>query len=651
MLGWLAAGLACTATTSGDSATTDPATPFACPASAASQVQATWEQLPFAPAGDVLDLATSAADPDRVYAVSSVNGVYRSDDGGASWSPLDTEITHVLAQALALRDDPDVVLHSSGPLYRSDNGGYRWEPTGLGTTETSGYVRGLVELDDGVLAVDGSSVIYRSTDGGLSWSTWSRPDFGRHSNPYELDEDHFFLQASGDVVLVARQGRGVWRSADRGLTWDPVTADPVQVNSLGVADERVWFATEASVWWSEDRGESWTELSAEDQLFVAGAAHPDGALLFTTRTAWLLADGTLAPWAVPELELGAIRTAEAVGDALILGLERGMARSNDRGITWTDASSGLVDDDLAVLTAHSTCPDWLFVGTQCESGGYVSAAGGEDLAQASAYMHYVMVAREAPDDPASWWVTSDDRVLVSRDLGESWAIAVPDTMAVHFHGLEVDPWQPGRVWVGSVGSGLFADDRPRVYRTDDDGERWQDSSEGLPDGDWSAHALHASRTDEDVVLLGSFRGGDIRHDGAPGVGLFRSTDGGHSWSVLPADGVLDVAQFTECDGRIYAATDAGVAVSDDAGDDWDLIRSGSEPYLAVACRGDTVLALDQGTGIYRSDDRGESWVAWSDGETAHRVPAGDYLAGLAISADGLTAWVAIRGQGLWRKGL
>jgi hypothetical protein len=100
-------------------------------------------------------------------------------------------------------------------------------------------------------------------------------------------------------------------------------------------------------------------------------------------------------------------------------------------------------------------------------------------------MHYVMVAREDPHDANALWVTSDDRVHRTRDLGGSWEIAVPDSLDVHFHGLDLDPWNRGSVLIGSVGSGTFSDDRSRVYRTDDDGYRWRDSSAGLPSLAWS----------------------------------------------------------------------------------------------------------------------------------------------------------------------
>jgi photosystem II stability/assembly factor-like uncharacterized protein len=151
--------------------------------------------------------------------------------------------------------------------------------------------------------------------------------------------------------------------------------------------------------------------------------------------------------------------------------------------------------------------------------------------------------------------------------------------------------------------------------------------------------------------MGTFRGDDISHNGDPGVGMFRSTDAGRSWDALALDGVDDVAFFAECDGRVYAATTVGVLTSDDAGGTWALTHESTTQTLSISCVGDTVLALDQETGLVRSDDRGETWDAWDEGLQAFQTQEDQYISGLALSPDGPTAWAALRGQGLFRRGL
>ncbi len=614
-----------------------------------------WEALPLASAGDVIAFATSDADPDRVYAMSTVNGPFRSDDGGHTWTSMNAIITHVLAQPLASNDDPDLVFHSVGELYRSEDGGDSWQGTGIGDRQDNQrYIKGLAWVGSDLLAVDASGQVFRSTDQGLTFEEGEAIDATRHATYYEPDNNWWRLEAQGDTVLAARHRFGVWRSFDGGETWEDVSGmRQVEAASLGMDETRAWYADNDGFHFSEDGGATFVRHSHDGNRFVASAGQEDGSvLLFTEKAIWRYEGGTLNPWAVADLSNSQALSAHTLfDDTVLMGHEQGILRSQDGGLTWSASQDGLVDDDLAVLLAHDQCSDLVFVGTQCEGGAYLSTDAGNSLQMASIYMHYVMVARQDPHDPYSLWVTSDDRVNRSRDLGATWEIAVPDSLHVHFHGLDLDPHHPGTVLIGSVASGTFRDSRPRVYRTDDDGVRWKDSSEGLPDGEYSVHALHFARSTEDVVLMGSFRGGDIAHNGNPGIGMFRSTDGGRSWSAIPLDGVEDVAGFVECDGRIHAATTTGVLASDDAGQTWETTWASEHQTLAVACFGDTVLALDQLDGLVRSDDRGTSWTAWDQDLEAFKTLEDQYLAALAISADGGAAWAALRGEGLFRRGL
>lgn len=658
--------LGCTdTTTTADSAATDPPTDSAataqpvaadCPTPAGTPtVSDSWESLPMAPAGDISGFAITPADADRIYVVSSINGPFRSVDGGHSWQGLDPVVTHVLSQPLAGQQDPDLFFQSVGELYRSRDAGDTWEATGLGDRyDVQQYIKGMVWSDGALLAVEASGQVHESVDGGETFAAVGVIGGPRHQDYYVLDDSYWRLVASDDgVLLAARHGTGVWRSVDGGQTWEDKTGyRQVQVASLGIRGELAFYADSDGFYVSRDAGQAFERIQTETELIVAATPSQDTVLAFTGGSVWRLEDEALVPWSVPELGTGAALSAQTLADGtVLLGHEQGILRSTDGGATWADSGEGLVDDDLAVVLAHSQCQDFLFVGTQCESGGFTTTDGGDTLDHAPTYMHYVMVAKEDPHDANALWVTSDDRVHRTRDLGGSWEIAVPDSLAVHFHGLDIDPWNRGTVLIGSVGSGSFADGRPRVYRTDDDGYRWQDSSAGLPDGDWSVHALHYSLAVPDVVLMGSFRGGDIAHNGPPGVGMFRSTDGGRSWTAISLDGIEDVAGFAECAGRIHAATTDGVLYSDDAGASWTPGWQGTAQTLAVACQGEVVLALDQQSGLVRSDDAGVSWASWDEDRPEFQTSRDQYLSGVAISPDGQTAWAAIRSRGLWRRAL
>jgi len=113
--------------------------------------------------------------------------------------------------------------------------------------------------------------------------------------------------------------------------------------------------------------------------------------------------------------------------------------------------------------------------------------------------------------------------------------------------------------------------------------------------------------------------------GTPDAGagaVYRSRDGGRSWTPLPAaTAIFDLA--TSRDGRLYAGASLGVAHSDDGGDTWqppfdDPKSALSAPQDAI---GRVVVSADSletlfaaGTvGVWKSTTRGEQWETASRG--------------------------------------
>jgi photosystem II stability/assembly factor-like uncharacterized protein len=330
----------------------------------------------------------------------------------------------------------------------------------------------------------------------------------------------------------------------------------------------------------------------------------------------------------------------------------GIHRSTDDGLTWTSSNEGIEVNDLGPLMTHTICPELVWVGTQCERGLFASANWGESLEYIDEYMHYLMVPRVSESRPNELWVTTDDVLKKSVDLGESWETLDPDTLDFHMHGLDVHPTDGDVALAGTVGSGDegSGDISSRLFRTDDGGLTWELSNEGLPETEESVHAIHFSREDPDVALAGTFRGGDLVHQGdGEGFGMFRSTDQGHSWSQTGPTDVADAPVFAECRGRIFAATDQGLLSSDDEGATWTLRQETDSDFLSVACHEELALAIDEGQ-IYRSDDRGETWTEWGSGLevgtwTLRQMPQ------VAISADGRMGYAAVPNAGLFVRPL
>jgi photosystem II stability/assembly factor-like uncharacterized protein len=173
-------------------------------------------------------------------------GVFRSMDAGRSWTFMGLEDTRHIARILVHPRNPDVVYvaavgHLWGPneqrgVYRTDDGGSTWQRV-LYIDEHTGAIDLAMDPGDprtlfaamyqrqrtawGFSASGTGSGLYRTTDGGDSWDELSHGlpdgDKGRIGiDVYRRDGNLLYAL----VEARAGQGRGLYRSRDRGESWE-----------------------------------------------------------------------------------------------------------------------------------------------------------------------------------------------------------------------------------------------------------------------------------------------------------------------------------------------------------------------------------------------------------------------------------------------
>lgn len=157
----------------------------------------TWQ-----PAGGGLALHSIIVDPQdarRIYCALSAGGVYRSDDGGASWRPINRGVradfqpqrypeTGQCVHKLLLHPRRNERLYQQNHcgVYRTDDRGENWTEITAGLPSDFGYALAIDPHDPDTLfvipeesshmrsTVDGRLRVYRSSDAGASWQPLTR---------------------------------------------------------------------------------------------------------------------------------------------------------------------------------------------------------------------------------------------------------------------------------------------------------------------------------------------------------------------------------------------------------------------------------------------------------------------------------------------
>jgi photosystem II stability/assembly factor-like uncharacterized protein len=150
----------------------------------------------------------------------------------------------------------------------------------------------------------------------------------------------------------------------------------------------------------------------------------------------------------------------------------------------------------------------------------------------------------------------------------AWSPLGPGNIGGRTRVLLIDPRQPRTMYTGAADGG--------VWKTTDGGASWQPLADLL--ANLAVNALVMDPHDSDVLYAGTGEG-YFNSDSVRGAGIFKSTDGGASWSRLEAtEGrdfyyVNDLAVSARDSRRVYAATDTGIFRSLDGGATWVRVYS------------------------------------------------------------------------------
>ncbi|HVU47912.1 MAG TPA: hypothetical protein VHD85_17400 [Terracidiphilus sp.] len=364
-----------------------------------------------------------------------------------------------------------------------------------------------------------NSWLYESTDGGLNWHRLAKlsPEDGFVLDSIVVDESHPTTLYVG--MWKNSDNGGLWISHDSGHTWTESAefkGQPVHAIVQAPSDPQMLIAgTLAGVFRSSDAGATWKQISPVGDREI----HEIESLAVDPKNDEIVYAGT---WHLPW-------------------------KTTDGGKTWRNIKQGLiVDSDVFSIILDPERPKTVYL-SAC-SGIYKSENAGLLFHKIQGIPTEARRTRVLMQDPQNLNVVyagTTEGLYKTQNAGRTFRLMTGSDVVVN--GVYIDPRNSKRV--------LLATDRGGVLASDDAGETFKESNEGISER--KIAALLVDHDNPSRIYVG------VVNDKRFG-GVFRSTDGGASWQQLAAglDGRDVFALSQTKDGTVVAGTSHGIFLLD-----------------------------------------------------------------------------------------
>lgn len=620
-------------------------------------------------------------DPTIIYLGYSGGGIFKTTDNGATWNPIFDDQPYLAIGDMAFHpNDPETIFVGTGDpsitgypfigngIYKTTDGGNTW--TNIGLSETYIISKILINPSNPNIIYAATMGLpfertndrglYKSTDGGASWNQvlfvnneTGVIDLVMHpSNPDILFAGIWTRIRNNQESTLTSFGHKVYRTLDGGDNWQPLANGLPIGNGSRISlsqsqqNPNTFFACFTSptyqfsgLYKTTDNGDSWDQIADnntpfistcmfgfgwylgrlrvnpfdEDEMFVLGVP-----LVYSTDGG--LTWGEAAPNNV-HVDNHAI--AFASDGSVILGNDGGAYRRPPGGtIFWTDIENipatqvyrvaynpfepdtyyGGFQDNGTQSGNANTINNWTRVRgadgfqmafnpddslnfyAETQNGGIGVTNNGISFSSAtngipnSERRNWDMQYFISPHQSNTLY-TGTFRVHKTTSRGSDWDPISPDLtdgiiFAPNFHTistLDESPLEQGRIYVGTTDA--------NVWRTTDDGNNWDEIKQGLPESYVTSVKASPIFPETVYVTLSGYRD----NENTPFV--FRSNNGGTTWENiagnLPPIAVNDIIILPgHQDTVLVVSNDAGVYASLNAGEDWERL-GGNFPMVPV----------------------------------------------------------------------
>jgi photosystem II stability/assembly factor-like uncharacterized protein len=563
----------------------------------------TWRHLGLRDGQQFPSLAVDPRDPNKVFAAvlghpygpSEERGIYRSTDGGATWTKvLFKDANTGGSQVVIDPTNPDVVYAAL------------WEAT-LGPWEDGNSYEGT------------KGGLFKSTDGGTTWKQLTKglPENVVHIQvaPSASDENRLYvtLATTHESGYASAAGLGVYRSDDAGENWYKATDDPRPALKIGGGDlpipvvdpknpDIIYSAsivTERSV----DGGKTWMSLRGapggdDYQNLWINPDNPNIILLVSDQGAIVTVNRgeTWSSWYnQPTAQLYHVAATASFPYKVCAGQQESgsvciSTRGNDGEITFREWHPvGVIE--YGYVAPDPLHPEIVFGAGRSEVSRYDMATGQvqnvtpipvRDPAYRADRTEPILFS---PLDPHDLYYATNV-LFETKDYGRTWTRISPDLTREHsgqpaslkplpdkdqarrrgaIYAFAASFKSPDTLWAGT--------DDGLVWTTRDHGKNWKNITPPSLTPWSKITQISASHFDDSAAFVSVSR---MRIDDMKPY-IFRTRNSGATWESitagLPTDSPVDTVREDPIrKGLLFAGTETAVWVSFDDGDHWQPLQ-------------------------------------------------------------------------------